>query len=75
MNSGESIEYSDSERPIKGLQTVCEVGHIELVRPAAVQDDVAIFGSAADFCQRRLRVLDGLKCERPVVEHTPVYAP
>jgi len=64
---GESFEYSDSERPMTGLQTVCTAGHIRLVKPATIEHGEAIFGSRADFCALK-------RCGRPVIERTPIYA-
>ena len=65
-----------NERPIKGLRVTCEVGHIEVVNPAMICGDETTFGSASGFCQYRMKSgrIRRLKCERPIVERTPIYS-
>lgn len=49
------------------LETICKEGHVEHVEPSVERPAAGIYiwGSAADFCQRKLP--GGLLCEAPVV--------
>lgn len=51
---------------MKYLETLWAVGHQERVKPAGIVANEAIFGSAANLCQRG-------RSERPIDESTPVY--
>lgn len=48
------------------LITKCAHEHVELVEPAAEDGERAVFGSAADFCQR---------CEEPLMRRNRVEEP
>ena len=62
----ERMKEGQGLREMRYLETLCAVGHQERVKPAGIVADEAIFGSAANLCQRG-------RSERPIVESTPVY--